>query len=141
MEYIKKKPISFVMIVFSIILFLIGIVWIFLASPVDKGNTEEVKVVIESGTYTREIANILKDKELIKSTMLFKVYIKVNNVTSLKADTYVFSRGMSLGEIVDTLENGSLYNPDMIKLTFKEGNRITDYAKVISNNTNNSVKG
>ena len=37
-----------------------------------------------------------------------------------------------------TLEEGSDYNPDLVKLTFKEGERITDYAKVIANNTNNS---
>jgi UPF0755 protein len=43
---------------------------------------------------------------------------------------------MDLDEIVKELEKGSTYNPDRIKITFKEGIRITDYAKVVEDNTN-----
>ena len=35
---------------------------------------------------------------------------------------------------------GNNYNPDVINITFKEGKRITDYAKVIANKTNNSYE-
>ena len=45
---------------------------------------------------------------------------------------------MSLEEIVSELEKGSTYNPDMIRLTFKEGIRITDYAKVVGEGTNHT---
>ena len=46
---------------------------------------------------------------------------------------------MNLKEIVNELEKGSNYNPNLIKLTFKEGERVTDYAKEIYEKTNNSI--
>ena len=45
---------------------------------------------------------------------------------------------MSLSEIIYSLENGSDNNPDIVKLTFKEGKRIIDYAELISQKTNNT---
>ncbi len=133
----KPKPFLIIMIL-AFILLAIGGLWIYLASPVNSSNSDEVEVVVESGSSTSQIAKLLKDKDLIHSELLFKVFIRLNHVSSLKADTYIFSKNMSLDEIIKVLEQGSNYNPNMVKLTFKEGLRITDYAKVISNHTNNS---
>lgn len=136
----KRKPkLLLIIIIFCAFLLLgMGITWIFLTSPVDKGNTDDVEVLVASGMSTSEIGQVLKDKKLIKSDLLFKIYVKLYKVNSLKADTYVFNKSMDLMAIVEKLEAGSDYKPDMIKMTFKEGQRITDYALVISNNTNNS---
>ena len=134
----KAKPLLLV-IIFLVIVIMVGVgTWKFLTGPVDKKNTEDIEVVIKSGTNTSGIAKLLKDNGLIHNEKFFKVYVKIHNVKSLKAATYKLIKGMSLAEIVDELENGSNYNPDMVKLTFKEGLRITDYAKVIDTNTNNS---
>ena len=134
----KAKPLLKILCFFAILLIGIGCSWIYLASPVDSNSDEKIEVVIENGTTSSGIASILKEKKLIKSEYLFKIYIKLNKTKSLKASTYLLSKNMSLKEIINTLEGGSTYNPNMIKLTFKEGNRITDYAKVISDNTNHS---
>ena len=47
-------------------------------------------------------------------------------------------KSMSLDKIVKVLVEGNNYNPDSIKLTFKEGKRVTDYIGVIVNNSNNT---
>lgn len=47
---------------------------------------------------------------------------------------------MSLKEIVDELGNGSNYNPNLVVLTFKEGERLTDYAEVIAKGTNHTYE-
>lgn len=133
----KVKPLFIVIVILAIVFIFVG-TWKVLTGPVDRKSTENIDVVIESGTNTRKIANILKNNDLIKSEFVFKVYVKLHSVKSLKAATYRFNKSMSLPEIVNQLENGSNYNPDMVKLTFKEGLRITDYAKLISTNTNNS---
>ena len=117
---------------------LMAFICMYLSSPVDRNNDTEIKVEITSGTSTKEIASILKEKELIRSELLFQIHVKFYNAPSLKADTYIFKQNMNLDEIVKILGAGSKYNPDMVKLTFKEGERITNYAKVISENTNNS---
>ena len=134
----KLKPLVMVLIVIGIVLISLFVAWISLTGPVDRGNKENVEVDIKSGTSTREIGNILKEKKLIKSTTMFNLYIHLNPVQSLKASTYLFNQSMSLGEIVSDLEKGSTYNPDLVVLTLKEGKRITDYAKLIADKTNNS---
>lgn len=134
---VRIKPIFFI-IVLAFLLIVAGGVWLFLASPVNSNDTKDIEIEIKSGESVTKIGKTLKNNDLIRSELLFKVYVKVYKVNSLKASTYKLNRSMNLGEIVSTLEKGSNYNPNMIKLTFKEGERITKYAKVISDNTNNS---
>lgn len=134
---VRIKPIFFI-IVLAFLLIVAGGVWIFLASPVNSNDTKDIEIEVKSGESVTKIGKTLKNNDLIRSELLFKVYVKVYKVNSLKASTYKLNRSMNLGEIVSTLEKGSNYNPNMIKLTFKEGERITKYAKVISDNTNNS---
>ena len=132
-----KKGVKILIVVACILVVLIG-VFIYLVSPVNRNNKEGIEVEIESGIGTDKIASTLKEKGLIKSKYLFILYVKTSGKKSLKADTYLLNKSMSLKEIVRELEDGSDYNPALVKLTFKEGERITDYAKVIANNTNNS---
>lgn len=132
-----KKGVK-ILIFIACILLVLGGTFIYLVSPVSINNKDGIEVEIESGMGTEKIASTLKEKGLIKSKYLFILYVKTSGKKSLKADTYLLNKSMSLNEIVSVLESGSDYNPDMLKLTFKEGERITDYAKVIANNTNNS---
>ena len=139
----KKKPKPLlIFLVFIIILFVLCICtylgYLFLLGPVNSKDKTDIEVEIKSGTSSAQIADMLEEKNLIRNAFVFKVYIKLNNVSSLKASTYKLNKTMSVGKIVDTLEKGNTYNPDEVRLTFKEGKRITDYAKLISSETNNS---
>lgn len=104
-------------------------------SPIDSSSKADIEVVIPEGMSTSNIAKTLKDRGLIKSELFFKVYLKLNNVSSLKASTYLLTKSMSLNEIVDALVKGSA-NVDVIRITFKEGETIKDYAELISEVTN-----
>ena len=84
---------------------------------------------------TDNIAITLYDKGLIKSKFFFKIYLKLNNASSLKASTYLLSKNMTMEEIVKVLESGNSENGDVINLTFKEGQNIRDYANIIEENT------
>ena len=134
----KPKPLLIVIIAIAILFILIGAVWLFLASPVDRSNNGKIEVTIPNGTSTSQIATILKEKDLIRSKTLFVLYVRLNKVSSLKADTYILKKNMNLSKIVKSLESGSNYNPNLVVITFKEGQRITDYAKTISTKTNHS---
>ncbi len=138
---VKIKPLSILIILFllaSVFLISVGGVIIYLGSPVDKTNKDNIDVEIKTGTTSGSIGKILKDKDLIKSDLYFKLYLKLYNINDLKATTYQFNKSMSTAEIISYLQKGNAYNPDAIKITFKEGLWITDYAKVIEENTNNS---
>ena len=133
----KAKPLLFIIILFAFMLVGLGGALVYLSSPVEAGNEELIDVEIASGTGTNKIGEILKEKNLIHSKYMFLVYVKLYKVNNLKAATYQLNKGMNLSEVIETLQNGSTYNPNAIKLTFKEGQRITDFAKTIANNTNN----
>lgn len=133
----KPKPLLIIIILFLLLLLvLIGLgCWSYLLSPVDKNSDASIVVVIPEGSGVKSIAKILKDKKLIKSDFIFVVYTKINKTNSLKASTYELKKSMDLEEIVDILQKGNSYNPDEIKITFKEGEKITDYSLEIANKT------
>ena len=133
----KPKPLLFIFIFLAVICIAAGGAWVYLSGPVEAGNDEVVDVEISSGTSTRKIGEILEEKGLIHSQYMFMIYVKLYKVNNLKASTYQMNKGMDLNEIINVLQEGSTYNPNAIKLTFKEGQRITDFAKTISDNTNN----
>ena len=56
----------------------------------------------------------------------------------MKASTYSLNETMTLPQIVEILTKGNSYNPDSIRITFKEGKNIRYIANVIAENTNNS---
>ena len=134
----KPKPLLIVLIAIAVIIVSSIMTFLYLVSPVDRKDNEEVKVVIEKGTTGSQIGETLKEQRIIKSKLLFKVYLKIYKVDNLKASTYRFKRSMSLKEVIKLLEDGYISNDDALKLTFKPGERVTNYAKVISNNTSAS---
>ncbi len=103
-------------------------------SPVDKKSMATYEVVVKQGMSTSEIANLLKEKNLIRNSFFFKVYMKLNRKQTIKAATYDLKKSMDLDTIVSLLEVGKAN--DDISITFKEGKTIKDYAKVLSTNTN-----
>lgn len=137
----KKKTtiitLIIVSIVIAILVLLVGL-YVYQKSPVDKKNKNDITVIIPSGASTKQISEILKEKNLIKSSNFFMAYLKINKKNTLKASTYTLKQSMTLDEIIDTLEKGNNYNPDEIKITFKEGINVRKIAKIIDENTNNT---
>ena len=136
----KKKPKP----LFFLLIFLVLVVsgsFLFLCyeiTPVGNSN-ETIEVVIPNNTSVKGIAEILKEKKLIRNQYVFCGYVKVHHKT-LKASTYQMKQSMSLSEIVTMLSDGNTYNENNIKITFKEGLRITDYAKEIEEKTSHSYQ-
>ena len=133
-----KNIIILVLILLALIISCLVGIYFYDLTPINSKSNEEIEVVIPAGSSRKKISKILKDKKLIRSETVFMIYIKLNNKNSLKASTYRLKKSMSLGSIVNTLEEGNSYNPDEIKLTFKEGINIRKLAKVIDEKTNNT---
>ena len=129
---VRFKPLLFPFFLFAIVLIGCGVTWMYLESPVDKNDNEIIEVKVESGTYSSKIGELLKEKGLIRSVLLFKIHLKIDKVDDLKASNYKFTKSMSMQEIIKSLEKGVISNDDAIKMTFKDGERIPSYAKVIS---------
>lgn len=129
----------FVCLVFVTIVAL-GVTYKINLNPVDKSDSTKIEVVIPENTSVKEIGEILKEKDLIKSSTFFNIYVKLFKVGNMKASTYYLSRDMDFETIIDTLVQGNSYNPNEITITFKEGINMRDIATVISKETNNSYE-
>lgn len=133
----KFKPLAFISIFIILLVVIAGSLigtWFYLCSPVDKNDKELVSFEVKSGANSIDIANQLKEKDLIKNVTVFRLYLKLNKVSSLKASNYKFSKSMSLEEIIKSLEKGVINNENAVKVTFPDGERITKYASIISDN-------
>lgn len=134
----RPKPLLIFLVVTGSLLILLSAVYLFLASPVNKDDHEKIEVDVPSGTGVSGIAKILKDNDLIRNEFVFMITVKSKGNLYLQASTYQFSRDMSMEDIIEALSSGSNYNPDAISITFKEGERITDFAEDVAAATNHS---
>ena len=101
-------------------------------------NGNEIELEIVSGTGTADIAEMLEKNKIIKNADVFKLYLKLNKVNNLQAGKYVFDNGKDdIASVVKKLTNGDVQD-NSIRITFVEGKTLKDFAKVISEKTNNS---
>ena len=131
----KYKTIIILLAILLVVIFSIGFFYNYQLSSISNKD-EKVVVEIKNGTIS-SIGETLYDNNLIRSVFIFKLYIKLNGIDDLKASTYEFNKNMGLKEIVKMLEEGNSYNPDEVRITFKEGLNVRKIAKVIEENTNN----
>lgn len=135
----KKLPIIKIIIgiIFALIMIAVLVVsWYY--SSLSGTGTEEEKVTVEIplGSGGNEIANILKENDIIKNVLAFKIYLKLNQITLFQAGTYEFTKDMTVSEIIDALQTGKVSQKSYVKITFIEGKPFTYFAKQIAANTN-----
>ena len=112
------------------------LIWYFSStSAVNKNNSNVIEINIPEGSYATQVADILIENKLIKNKTAFKIYIKLNNSTDLKAGTYYLKQNMSLNEIINIIKSG---NTSQKSITYIEGKNIRWLAKEISKETNNT---
>ncbi len=123
----KRKLVSIIVILIAIF-FLAKGWWNSQLTSVSADKSTKV-FVIAKGAKISEIAKELKEENLIKSELVFKIYVKQNNlVNKLQAGSYKISPSMSTPEILKTLQSGS----EDMWVTLIEGWRIEEMAKELS---------
>jgi len=101
-----------------------------------SNNSELIEFEVTDGSSYMTISSALKEKNLIKSELMYKIFIKLNKPNVLEAGKYHLSEDMGVRKIVETLSNGS--KKETIKIIFTEGKNMRYIAKVISENTSNT---
>ena len=127
--------------IFGIILLviIISLIWYFSSiSSVSKKNQEEIEITIPLGSTAGQIAEILKENDIIKSKLAFKIYVKINKVSDFQAGTYYLKQSMNLKEITEMLKTGIMHDPNQLNITYIEGKNIRWLAKEIASVTNNT---
>ena len=105
---------------------------------VDSSDTTIIEVDIPEKSTASQIGKILKEKDLIRSSTFFNIYVKLFKPGEMYAGRHKFSRSMTFKEILAELNVKPTYNPDEITLSFKEGITMRKIAEVIANGTNNT---
>ena len=124
------------LIILGILIIGIIIMYVSMFTKVSSSD-EEIGIAIPLGTGTNEIADILKENNIIRSKLGFKIYVKVNNIGNFKAGEYNLKQNMSLEEITQSLQSGIVYDQNNINFTYLEGKNIRWLAKKIAETTNN----
>ncbi len=92
--------------------------------PVNAGDTSRTRVDIASGSSPASISQLLSDKKLIRSTLVFDIYTRLSGTRSkLQAGTYSLSPSESTEEIVDHLVKGKV---DQFNITFLPGATLAE---------------
>lgn len=135
----NKKKVIIGIIIVILLAILIPVIWYNTSiSPVDKNNKEKVSVEIPIGSTADSIAQILKDNNLIKNKLAFKIYVKLNKVNDFQAGKYELYKTMDIEELAKTLKTGKLYVENQVAITFIEGKTMNWYANKIAEETNNT---
>ena len=126
----KKKQIIIVIIcILVVVLFIVGLYFYGLTAVSRK--SDKVTFTINSGTSTKSVINDLYEAKIIKSKISTLIYVKLNHNIMIQAGTYELDRNKNTKEIFDMLKSGKVKR-DTITITFIEGKRVVDYAKLIS---------
>ena len=135
-----KPQVKLALIIVSVVvgLLIIGCFIYKIGTSRVSNNSDLKEVIITPGSSYLTISSLLKENDLIKSEVFYKIYIKLHNPKPVQAGKYYLSENMSVNKIVNVLSQGSTYNPDQISITFKEGINMREIARVIAVNTDNS---
>lgn len=99
-----------------------------------SSKDKEVIVSIPKGSSGNNILQILNKKDLLKSPMCAKIYLKLNNY-DFKSNVYILNKNMDLKEIMTILEGKDKEYISNTKITVLDGQTIPEYARIISKQT------
>jgi UPF0755 protein len=90
-------------------------------------ETETQKFVVEQGEGAANISKRLEEEGLINSSNLFKIYLRIANLTNtLQAGEYQIPKNLNLLQVIDTLQHGTFTK----KVTIIEGLRREEAAEI-----------
>lgn len=134
MKFLNNLYLAFLVLIFSLVVFFCTL-YNFGLSKVSNDDTLK-EVVIKPGSID-SIAVTLYNNNMIRSKLVFNIYVRLSGKTKLMAATYHLSEDMGTKKIVEILSKGN--GTDSIEnVTFKEGINIRKIAKIIEENTNNT---
>lgn len=104
------------------------ITWALRGVPAEDGAEARVRVVLPEGASASQIATILQEKGLIRSSIIFHGLARVSGEdSSLKAGEYEFNQGESVADILSAISSGRVVT---IRVTVPEGLTAVEIAGV-----------
>ena len=134
----KKNLIILAILIVVLIVALAGLfIWYNFNVKAVNSSKDGVRVEIPEGTGISGISNILKENNIIRSSLAFNIYCRINNIRNLQAGKYELLPSDNVAVIAEHIANGDVA-PVEVNITFIEGKNIDWYAKEIAKKTNNT---
>jgi UPF0755 protein len=101
---------------------------VYMSSPISKEKPAKIKVVIPEGSTLTQVANLLRDREVVRSPTYFRIYLLVNEKADrLRAGVYHFFTDQTPIQIADELVSGP--RTPYVVLTIREGYNVWQIAQ------------
>ena len=117
--------------ILALLLLLVATVWTFVlgSRSVSPGDRSPVRVVVPNGASAKEIARILRDRNVIRSPFVFVLTCRLSGKTGkLKPGVYEFNRAMAVPAIIRSLVRGEALEA---WITIPEGYTIRQIADIL----------
>lgn len=122
-------PIIIIFILLSIVAFVFTQI-----GPYNKTNKDDIVIDIPTGSTLNQVTDILKENNLIKNKIIFKLYVRLSdNSSKLKSGKYLFNQTYSNKQIINDLSKGKVYN-DGIRITIPEGSTSIEIVDLLTKN-------
>lgn len=127
----KKRNIIILLICVIVVLFISTIFYYSNATKYPfKKNIETTSITVVSGEGLWSIINDLEEKGLLKSKLMMKIKVKLNDINpKILPGNYDISKETSLNDFIDMLENEDL-SKNQVTITIPEGYTIEKIGKV-----------
>lgn len=99
---------------------------------VDSNNEDPITVNIPTGSGASYIVEILDENGLVKNKTCAKINARIGGYNTLQANTYIFSKSMTLPEMFKAINTGDFNYLSKEKLTVREGLTIPQVAEAIA---------
>ena len=133
------KKVALIIVVLVIIAILAVFAWYNISvSPVNKDDDTEYTIEIPKGSNSSTIAQKLENEGVIRSALAFRIYVKLNNVSNLKAGTYDLTKSLSVEDMIEFIQTGKVSSKHSVSITFVEGKNMRWVASKIAEATNNT---
>jgi len=107
-----------------------GVLWVQRQVNPSGASGPSVRVTVEQGMATSDIAALLEREGIISSADVFKYYARLTGVASIEAGDYSLEKNSDLSEVVKVLEGGAA-KAEEERVTVPEGLTLPEVAKVV----------
>ena len=129
----KEKKLITTIVGVLVVIIICGLLFYFNGiGAANKHSHEEVIIDIPNGTGGSQIIEILDENGFIKNKFCAKVHVRLGGYDSLQANSYVFTRNMSLPKIMKAINTGDFNYLSKNAITIIEGSTIPMAAEAIA---------
>ena len=126
----------------KILLIIIGVIVVLLAAGIfvyaggigaaDSKDDTSVTVTIPQGSGASSIVDILDENGLVRSRAMAKIHARIGGYDTLQANTYIFSRQMTVPEMLSAINTGNFKYVMKNELVVREGLTIPEVAEAMA---------